>query len=81
MKVWTGTSTACDACVICGRKTGTYSDCNASGVHMKLYACKGEHLAFVQRQYACALIKPMLSQARIIAHGRPGQGDVPANTN
>ena len=77
MKVWSGTSTESGTCLICGHKTGAYSEFKASGVRLKLYACEGQHLAFVQRQYARAMIEPLLMQARIIAHGRPGQGDVP----
>jgi len=77
MKVWSGTSTESGTCLICGHKTGAYSEFKASGVRLKLYACESQHLAFVQRQYASALIKPILMQARIIAHGRPGQGEIP----
>ena len=75
MKVWSGQSTLSDACVICGRKSGAYSEFKTAGITLKISACQGPHINYVQRQYACELIKPILIQARIIAHGRPGQGE------
>lgn len=77
MKVWQGCSTSSEPCAICGRMSGDYAEFKTEGVCVKLHACAGHHLAYVQRSYAQALIKPLLIQARVIAHGRPGQADKP----
>ncbi len=77
MKVWNSTSTDRQPCVICGCKMGDHAGFKTAGVALEIYACDGEHMHYVQRQYAQRLIEPLLTQARIIAHGRPGQGTPP----